>query len=455
MSTLADILPAASLADASTVALDGPTRVEALVRPATDEETAATVRWAADEGLTVLPVGTGRHLHRLVAPERALMLRTDRLGGVRIYEPADLTVTAGAGTPLAELREALAPHDQWIPFDPPDVDGRTLGGLVASGGSGPLATGYGALRNHVLGATVVLGDGRVVHLGGRVVKNVAGFDLLRPMVGSLGGLGVLTEVCMRLFPVPQSQQLLVARADVASLLVGPARAVARAPVLPASAVLVAGAHDLGEGAALLVRIHGPASAVRADRHTFERVLGRPVEAVEGEDALALSRVARDHPASSDGTGRRRGNGTSSAAGGPRPFGDGSSPGRSSGIGVAWALPAGLGNVLSALDSALGRVPFSADVFAGSVRFAFDADQLPDVATVRRAVEALGGSLGVDRLPAGVDPDLADVVTAPRPAEEALTERVRAVFDPAGVYWRARGSVSADLDGRAPAAGGRP
>src|SRR5680860_1056589 len=105
------------------------------------------------------------------------MLSTARMSGVEIYEPADLTLTAGAGTPLRELAEALAPHDQWLPFDPPDADGRTLGGLVAAGLSGPLAAGYGPLRNHVLGATVVCGDGRVLRLGGRVVKNVAGFDL--------------------------------------------------------------------------------------------------------------------------------------------------------------------------------------------------------------------------------------------------------------------------------------
>ena len=128
MSGLTEIVPPGSLGDPSRVTLGGAVGVEALVHPGSDAEVADVVRWAGQEGLTVLPVGTGAHLHRVVTAERAVVTRTDRLAGIRIYEPADLTLTAGAGTPLSGLRTALAPHDQWLPFDPPDVDGRTLGG---------------------------------------------------------------------------------------------------------------------------------------------------------------------------------------------------------------------------------------------------------------------------------------------------------------------------------------
>lgn len=423
MSALADALPPEALGDAAEApGLAG--SVEALIRPGDPAEVSETLAWARADGTTVVPVGTGRHVHRVVAPARCVVLSTERMSGVTIYEPADLTLTALAGTPLSVLRDELASHAQWLPFDPPDVEARTLGGLVASGLSGPLATGYGALRNHVLGATVVLGDGRRLRLGGRVVKNVAGFDLLRPVVGSLGGLCVVTEICVRLFPEPKVDRLLITRADTPSALVGAARAVARAPVVPASSVLVAGADALGGRAALLVRLHGARPTVDADQRTFERAIGRPVEVVD-EDVAVVTRVARDHPA---------GNGSGAGAVGEAAGRDGGVPG----IGMASAPADRLGNLLSALDSTLGRTPFSCDAYAGTVRFGFDVDRVPALATLRRAVEALGGSLGVERAPGGGAPDLGDAVSTPSAGEAKLAARVRAVFDPSGVFWPSAG-----------------
>jgi hypothetical protein len=192
--------------------------------------------------------------------------------------------------------------------------------------------------------------------------------------------------------------------------------------MPASTVLVAGEDALGGGAALLVRLHGPSSSVQADRRIFEEAIGRPLEALEGDEAVSALRIVRDHPGS----------------GGEEPS---SHAAPATGIGVASALPARLGNVLSALDSALGDVPFSADVFAGTARFAFGPDQLSGVATVRRALEVLGGSLGLERAPAGAGPDLGGMVTVAPSGERALAERVRAVFDPPGVFWRAGEAVA--------------
>jgi glycolate oxidase FAD binding subunit len=159
-------------------------RPETVIRPTSAAEVAAVLRWADSEGVGVLPIGEGDRVAP-VASGRFVALSTERLSGIEIYEPADLTFTAGAGTAISTIVEALSPHDQWMPFDPPDVSRRSLGGLVALGESGPLWAGYGALRNHVLGMTIATGDGRVLRLGGRVVKNVAGFDLLKPMVASI------------------------------------------------------------------------------------------------------------------------------------------------------------------------------------------------------------------------------------------------------------------------------
>lgn len=408
MSGVTGIVPAGSLGDPAQVALGDGVAVEAVVKPASEAEVADVVRWAGSEGATVLPVGTGGHLHRVVTAERAVVTRMSGLSGIRIYEPADLTLTAGAGTPLSELRATLAPHQQWLPFDPPDVDGRTLGGLVASGLSGPLAAGYGALRNHVLGATVVLGDGRVVRLGGRVVKNVAGFDLLRPIVGSMGGLAVISEVCVRLFPVPQEQQLLLVRGDAPGTLVEAARAVGRASVMPASAVVLGGVPEVDDKAALLVRLHGAVSSVQADRRTLQAAMGGPVEVLEGADVVALTAVARDA-------------GTRDRAGG---------------VAVASALPARMGEVLAAVDAAVGTVPLSFDVMGGLARFSFAPEQVTALPGLRRVLEAAGGSLGVERWPPGAA-SVPEAVSAPRAGEAALAERVRAVFDAPGVYWRGR------------------
>lgn len=421
MKALADALPPEALGDAAEApGLTG--SVDALIRAGDPAEVSEALAWARAEGTTVVPVGTGRHVPRVVAPVRCAVLSTERMSGVTIYEPADLTLTALAGTRLSTLRDELAPHAQCLPFDPPDVEARTLGGLVASGLSGPLATGYGALRNHVLGATVVLGDGRRLRLGGRVVKNVAGFDLLRPVVGSLGGLCVVTEICVRLFPEPKVDRLLITRADTPSALVGAARAVARAPVVPASSVLVSGADGSGGGAALLVRLHGARPTVDADQRAFERAIGRPVEVVD-EDVAVVVRAARDHPA---GSGSAAGTGTSA--------GDGAELG----IGIASAPADRLGHLLSALDSTLGRVPFSCDAYSGTVRFGFEAGRVPALATLRRAVEALGGSLGVERAPGGGAADLRDAVSTPSAGEAKLAARVRAVFDPTGVFWPSAG-----------------
>lgn len=426
MRALADALPPEALGDtADAPGLAGP--VEAFIRPGDPAEVSEALSWARGEGATVLPVGTGRHIPRIVAPGRCAVLSTGRMSGVTIYEPADLTLTALAGTPLSALRDVLAPHAQWLPFDPPDVEGRTLGGLVASGLSGPLAAGYGALRNHVLGATVVLGDGRRLRLGGRVVKNVAGFDLLRPVVGSLGGLCVVTEICVRLFPEPKVDRLLITRADTPSALVGAARAVARAPVVPASSVLVSEADASGGGAALLVRLHGARPTVDADQRTFERAIGRPVEVVN-EDVTMVARAAREVFAGGESGS---GNGAATVTDG----------GAALGIGTASAPAHRLGNLLSALDSTLGRVPFSCDAYSGTVRFGFHGGHVPALATLRRALEALGGSLGVERAPGGAAPDLADAVSMPSAAEAKLTTRVRTVFDPTGVFWPSAGRAA--------------
>lgn len=127
------------------------------------------------------------------------------LTGVMEYDPSEYTFTAKAGTPLAEIQSMLAEHRQFLPFDPPLVAaGATLGGTVAAGLSGAGRLRFGGIRDFLLGVRMVTGDGRIVFGGGKVVKNAAGFDIPKLMVGSLGQLGILAELTFKVFPRPEA-----------------------------------------------------------------------------------------------------------------------------------------------------------------------------------------------------------------------------------------------------------
>ena len=162
-----------------------------------DAEIAGAVRDAATERTRLRIVGRGTWLDAgsPVTAEASLSIEED--AGIIEYVPDDLTVTARAGTTLGELAETLRAHDQWIALDPkggPDV---TIGATVATCSYGPAAAIFGTARDQVLGMTVVLGTGDVIRPGGHVVKNVAGFDLTRLMIGAWGTLGIITEVALR------------------------------------------------------------------------------------------------------------------------------------------------------------------------------------------------------------------------------------------------------------------
>jgi glycolate oxidase FAD binding subunit len=137
------------------------------------------------------------------------ILETTALAGITSYEPSELVVTVRAGTPLAELEAALAEKGQCLPFEPPHF-GRngTVGGMVAAGLSGPARASVGAVRDYVLGATLVNGRADVLSFGGQVMKNVAGYDVSRVLAGSLGTLGVIAEVSLKVLPVAPAEATL-------------------------------------------------------------------------------------------------------------------------------------------------------------------------------------------------------------------------------------------------------
>lgn len=132
-------------------------------------------------------------------------LHVTGLTGISSYEPTELVVTARAGTPLADLEAALEAQGQCLPFEPPRfAPGGTVGGMVAAGLSGPARVSVGSLRDHVLGLTLLNGRGEVLTFGGQVAKNVAGYDVSRLMAGSLGILGVICEVSLKVLPIARA-----------------------------------------------------------------------------------------------------------------------------------------------------------------------------------------------------------------------------------------------------------
>lgn len=162
---------------------------------------------------TVLPVGqqTKRPLSDHV---RATLVSLRNVCGVIEYEPSEYTFTAWAGTTLKEIATVLADRNQYLPFDPPLVDsGATIGGTVAAGLSGPGRFRFGGVRDFIIGASFLSGDGHEIHSGGKVVKNAAGFDLPKMMVGSLGRLGILTRLTFKVFPKPSATRTLTLRCN--------------------------------------------------------------------------------------------------------------------------------------------------------------------------------------------------------------------------------------------------
>lgn len=185
----------------------------AIVRPGTVEEVAEIVRLARRDRLALLPAG-GFSTAQLGSIPRQLdvIVSLARMNRLLAYDPADLTVSVEAGVTLKALQATLGAHRQFLPVDSPS-DAATFGGILAVHHSGPLRYGYGTVRDFTIGMQFVTGEGKIVKTGGRVVKNVAGYDLAKLMIGSLGTLGIITSVNFRTFPIPPITATFVAGFD--------------------------------------------------------------------------------------------------------------------------------------------------------------------------------------------------------------------------------------------------
>ena len=219
-----------------------------VVRPTTVDQVAEVVRAGAADGRTVVPVG-GRSKLTWAPPPESCDLLLDLTGLDRVVEhvAGDLTVVAEAGVRLADLQAQVGRAGQLLGLDPPE-DGATLGGVVSANASGPRRLRYGTTRDLLIGITVVLADGTVAHAGGKVVKNVAGYDLGKLFTGAHGTLGVVVSTTWRLHPVPPARRVVTLELPDAAAAGPLSVALARSTLTPSAVELIAGA----DGTARLV-----------------------------------------------------------------------------------------------------------------------------------------------------------------------------------------------------------
>lgn len=375
--------------------------------PGSVAEAAEVMQACARGGRRVAFLGGGTDVG-VGAPPRALdaLVRTGRLDRIVEHAPADQIVVAEAGLPLAALQRALAAHGQRLALDPPLAERATVGGVVAANACGPLRTRYGTARDLIIGVTVVRADGVAARGGGKVVKNVAGFDLPRLLVGSLGTLGLVATATFRLHPLPEASATVAVEGpspdEARALAVG----LREAQLDPAAAALLA------EGGALRlgVRFEGFGPGVRQQAERLAGLATRAgLRAAILDEAGAAALWGRQEALRTSGDVRIR-------LGAPPS-----------------ALPRLVPALLEPLGAALGAAWASLDPVVGSGFAGGAASEAGAAAAAlgraRAAVEGLGGTVSLAAAPAGVRAGF-DAWGPPPPALEVM-RRLKARLDPDG------------------------
>jgi len=282
-------------ADCAPYVLDGRTP-EVVAVPGTKEEVAAIVLAAAEANTPVVPWGGGTKMGIGAPPPRlGVVLMLKRMNRLLEHEPGDLTATVETGITLSALQGELGKRGQWLSLDPAHADKATLGGVLSSNAAGPRRHLYGSCRDLLIGVTVITAAGATVKGGGKVVKNVAGYDLPKLFIGAFGTLGVIVEATVKLRPRPDADRLVIARFARLKEAGAAARAVMASDLLPSALDLLDGealralGQGSGDGAALLMGVDGIPEQVEWQCAEVERLL-RPQALV---DARVLDGDERD------------------------------------------------------------------------------------------------------------------------------------------------------------------
>ena len=372
--------------------------------PAAAATIGASVRRALAEGTRLAPRGAGTWWPE--GPPAAEPLDLSPVSHIVALEPADLVVTAGAGCRLDVLGERLAESGVWLALDPPGAISRSVGGVLASGGGGPLAARYGTPRDQVLGLVAVMGNGTPVRMGGRVVKNVAGFDVAKAVLGGHGAFGVIVEAHLRLHALPAADRTaawtgsLHEVAAAAALVLGSGAAPA---ALEAVSPSLTDALLGNDGWALVARDLGGVAAVDEELAVVARAAGpalRPVRASSDRSVWERWREA---------------------------VGDWAVVVRIGADPAAWTDALALAG--EHLGTALG---VSATIPRGTVRAGFAGAEAGAIAALRAAAARRGWPVVLERAGAALREE-AGVTGTLTPAARRLADDVRRAFDPGGVF----------------------
>jgi len=390
------------------------------IKPRDAKDVEEAVRFAASNATALEPVGMGTKRGIGRPSQTDMTLDLSGLSGVTLYEPEELVLTAHAGTPLAQINDLLTQSGQELAFEPMDyaplfggaAGAGTIGGMLAANLSGPRRIRQGAARDHFLGACAVTGRGESIRTGGRVVKNVTGYDLCKLLAGSWGTLAALTEVTVKVLPRAETEAtLIVAGLDDAAA--GRAMAVAMGSSFDVSGAahlpdhIAARFDGLPEPqASTCLRLEGFATSVahrKASLTALLRPFG-PVAVLDETPSRALWRGIRDAAPFAQEEARKR---------------------------PLWRISTEpmRGHEIAACISPAAQMFY--DWAGGLVWVAMPVDDQPDAAAIRAAVAKVGGHATLIRAPAAVR-TVEDVFPPQEPALAALSKRVKDGFDPNGV-----------------------
>ena len=291
LDTLASVLEGGRVSDDAARFTLHDVRPGAVVEPRSAAEAAAVLKLASENEWRVECAGGGTQAFGNRRTRADIIISTRALTGIVEYEAADLVIGVQAGLPLLELARATRRNAQFFAQDPAADERSTVGGVLATGRSGPLRFSQGTPRDHVLGLQVVTGDGRILDVGGRVVKNVAGYDLVRLLVGSAGTLGLITSAFVRLKPIPQRDETIAATATHSAPLLELAQHIV-AGNLEASAIELMGPRTTSHAWTLLVRLAGSDEAVADARARIAAECARTGAAITEADPDAWSGLGR-------------------------------------------------------------------------------------------------------------------------------------------------------------------
>jgi glycolate oxidase FAD binding subunit len=372
-----------------------------IVEPQTAEEIAVIVRKCEADQLTLAPLGAARTLSQIRSSPAQIGISLARMASIIAYEPEDMTVVAQAGLTVGELNATLAQRGQRLPVDPRDPHATTLGSLIAAAHAGPLRLSEGTVRDLLIGIQFVGHGGHLVRAGGRVVKNVAGYDLMKVMTGSFGTLGVVSEATFKVRPIPESYSLAIARSTEADAAFAAASTLHdRVPLIHLELTSGRVSTELGAPDKFLVLagFAGIRSELDYQRDRIANAFGPAIEMLDGDRALQLYSSLRDLGLAGDAITAR----------------------------------------MAVLPNELARcareasADFIAHVGSGIAELSTASTDSALVARWREIAHSARGHLRVLSAPASIRSRI-DFFDHPNPGAFKLMQRLRSTFDPAGIF----------------------